>query len=51
MKKRYYTPSLSIVHIDASDLITSSPLCVGNGAATNSVMYGNSRNPIWDEDE
>ncbi len=50
MKKSYNTPSLTVVHLDVADIFANSPIRTSSSPADNSVMYGNSRNPIWDEE-
>lgn len=51
MKKQYTTPALDIVSLFSTEIIVTSPLGYTKESADGGLMYGKSRNPIWEEDE
>ena len=52
MKKQYTTPALDVVFLVSTEIVTESTLTVNQTTSANGgLMYGKSRNPIWEEDE
>ena len=51
MKKQYTTPALDVVFLVSTEIVTESPLGYTKESADGGLMYGKSRNPIWEEDE
>ena len=50
MKKQYTTPALDVIFLVSTEIVTESIL-VSEESANGGLMYGKSRNPIWEEDE
>jgi len=50
MKKYYNSPSVTVVMMDTTEIIVTSPISTTDKSANGSKMYGRDRHPIWEED-
>jgi hypothetical protein len=51
MKKQYSAPVLDVATLVTTEIIVTSTPRASQKEADSGTMYGNSYNPIWDENE